>query len=1025
MKCKHLLKYCGLLLLTSALLLVSCGKTAPGDASSETSSESGSSERKYTLVSVGKPYKTSSEASSSYPDMFGQQLTDGQKLPDNGSFYMDVRMVGYVSTCRFDIDLGEDGKRICAIVARSLDIDRHGVKRAGAARFFGSNDGETWTGLGRDFFKPTGDMTVSTVRLELDEVVDYRYIRVTMSLQTGAGFYFLDELEVYADVPEKEQTLPGSGAYTDEQIDRNAWKALSTGKPASPAATDNVARGATYEFLNATPDPRAQQSHDVAKLLPTNTVNPPFNEILTDGARTGRPFGDRVWTGVQAKECSLSVDLGQVRDNLFSFRLHMLSGGTDVEYPAYVDVFGSDDNQAYTLLGRMYAPASGANYAYTLILPEYIHARYLRFDFPNGNSNYWMEEVEAFAGLDDAPAEELYAPVTFPKVTEDLYWDSSEADYATRQNLLLGKKQQVATSYYMNPVEHADETPGDTDLLTDGKLASTLYCYNGEFFFHRGGGAIQFFFDLEKISSVESLNISYLEQLDWGINHPNYITVLLSNDANHWYPVKTDHITNEASPTEKRIAYELSLDHTYAARFISIRVESAVLFIDEIELTGTKKVASDAVKLEDSGVKPVPYYTNEDDRAYSNVTNTDIKAKDIPLVYGDQGDESSLLPLVAYLDADGKIVDTFMDGFLYCPTGALPSGNALHLESKMTDWEWMRDTVFDGVTGIGTLDQVVGKVKTELNKPDYKVQVYITILVPHETVTDFGDIDGDGTSESLATPEGRRKVLDWYIGSCKALLAERNYQNIELGGFYYLNESVNYYNDDAAIIREIADAVHSADSYLLWIPYYNAHRYYLGYELGFDLVCMQPNYAFTLDKPLSNFTSTARRMKTHGMCVEIENSYQSLADPLFARNYMLYLYYGATTGYMKDAIHIYYDDINNFSSMAYSDGELLRMQYDATYQFVKGTLNITPETRSALTFEGSKDTILQGTVAEGETLAMFTLVSAPQHGYLSFGADGSFVYYPEKGYTGEDSFTYTYNRYLGESEPCTVNLTVK
>lgn len=1028
MNCKHLLRHCLLLLLASALLLVSC-KPATGDSSSDVSSDASSvgdpSERRYTLVSVGKPYKTSAAASESYPDMFGQQMTDGQKVPDAGSFYRDVRMVGYTGSCRFDIDLGEDGKRIVAVAARSLDIDRDGVKIGGVVRFFGSNDGENWDGLGRTFFKPTGDMTVSTARLELDSPTDYRYIRVTMSLQSGAAFYFVDELEVYADVPEKETTLLAADAYAAEQIDRNAWKALSTGKTVSPVQTENVALGAKYEFLNAAPDPRAEESHDIAKLLPLNTVNPPFEEILTDGARTGRPFGDRVWAGIRAKESSLSVDLGEIKDNLFSFRLHMLQGGTDLEFPAYVDVYGSDGGDAYTLLGRMYAPLGGDNYAYTLILPEYIHARYLRFDFPNGSSNYWMEEVEVFAGLDEAAEEELYAPVTFPKVTEDLFWDASEKDYTTVQNLLLGRKQQVATSNYWSAVEHADETPGDTDLLTDGKPASTLFCYNGEFFFHRGGGAIQFFFDLEKISSIDTLVVSYLEQLDWGINHPNYITLLLSDDATHWYPVLTEHIESEASRTQRRVRHELPLEKTYAARFVCVRIESAALFVDEIELTGAKRVTSSATRLSDCGVTPSLYYTNDEDRAYADVTNTDIKAKDIALVYGDKGGVESLLPLVAYLDKDGKITDTLMDGFLYCPTGVLPSGKALHLESVKSDWEWMKNLAFEGATGFAALNETVGQVKDALDRPDYKVQVYITILVPHDTVTDFGDVDGDGASESLATPEGRKKVLDWYIGACKTLFAERNYEHLELGGFYYLNEAVQYENEDSAIIAEIADAVHAADSYLLWIPYYNAYRYFLGQEMGFDLVCMQPNYAFTLDKPLSNFTSTARRMKTNGMCVEIENSYQSLADPLYARNYMLYLYYGAQTGYMKDAIHIYYDDINNFSAMAYSDSDLCRMQYDATYQFVKGTLEATPETRSALTFDAAKDTVLQGTLASDDALSLYTLLTAPAHGFVSVTEDGSFVYYPEKGYTGTDSFTYTYNRYLGESAPCTVEITVK
>jgi hypothetical protein len=162
------------------------------------------------------------------------------------------------------------------------------------------------------------------------------------------------------------------------------------------------------------------------------------------------------------------------------------------------------------------------------------------------------------------------------------------------------------------------------------------------------------------------------------------------------------------------------------------------------------------------------------------------------------------------------------------------------------------------------------------------------------------------------------------------------------------------------------------------------------------------------------------------MCVEIEHSYQALSDPLFARNYMLYLYYGAITGYMNEATHIYYADLTNYSQLAYSDSLISRMQYDATYQFIKGTLEPNPEKLDTLQATGNKDTMLEGTLNEsGDPLALFTLNSSASHGYVTVSSDGSFRYFPDKGFTGTDSFTYTYNNYMGESVPCTVEITVK
>ncbi|MBQ8911437.1 MAG: cadherin-like domain-containing protein, partial [Clostridia bacterium] len=47
------------------------------------------------------------------------------------------------------------------------------------------------------------------------------------------------------------------------------------------------------------------------------------------------------------------------------------------------------------------------------------------------------------------------------------------------------------------------------------------------------------------------------------------------------------------------------------------------------------------------------------------------------------------------------------------------------------------------------------------------------------------------------------------------------------------------------------------------------------------------------------------------------------------------------------------------------------------------------------------------------------------NGSVTLSTDGSFRYYPAPGFTGKDTFTYTYNNYLGESETCTVEITVE
>ena len=1011
-----------LLFLCFPLLLCGCGEAATesttGSDAESAPETSEPTERLFTNVSKGKPYTLSRQAETSYPDQFGQQLTDGEKAPTAAADYEDVCMVGFTGDTHITIDLGEDGKNLVAFSARSLQFSRDGVGLALSARFAGSEDGKKWTGLARGFFTENADKEVREVRVELDEPVNYRYIRVTINIRGGNAFFFTDEVEVFADVAPKQKTDYASLAY-EKGTPAPDLSSLATSDSAFHLSSVNVAKGCSYTVS-------ARSEGKDSELFDTRA--PKSDTFLTDGLPTGRRFGENVFVGLNADASpSILLDLGKARDNLYGFLLYALGGGTDVCLPGTVDVYGSEDGKNFSFLGRAYGSDAGKQ-TYTVLTDRFVRPRYVRFDLSGGEGFFWVEELEVLAGNTEEQRAELYAPVEFPAVSEDLYHSADEPDYRTEQNLLLGLPQQIMTSFYYDAIEHADETPADTKVLTDGAAAKNLYCYGGEWFFHRGGGSIDFFYDLGALCTLRRFEVSLLEQAEWGIARPRNLTVLLSDDGNVWYPVAAYMRDAEQNLSYNngatRMTFVLEPEKPLAARFVRFRAESGFLFIDELRAFGTKEVAKNTPRLKDTDILPSYYFTTPDSARYASPENTGVKAKDIVLTYGEKGDENTLLPFVAYLDEAGNVIDTLFDGFLYLPTGSMPSGNKIHLGTLKVDWEFLFDNTFNGVNGLDKLNEVVGQVKEALEKPDYKVQVYLTLLIPRESVTDFGDVDGDGVGENLSSAAGRATVLNWYLDKCISEFASRNYEHLELDGFYWVNESVTWEQDDTANIRATADLVHEKGSKLLWIPYYAAYRYELGYELGFDLVCMQPNYAFTYDAPLSRLDTTASRTKSYGMCVEIENTYRSLDDPTLAHRYLQYLAYGAKYGYM-DATHIYYDDIDNYALMAYSESRLARLQYDATYAFIKGFLAPTPDKREQLCFYGSANTVVKDTLRLGDEYAMFTLVSPPSHGTVTLCENGDFLYFPDRDYTGEDVFMYTFNNLLGESETCVVSVGIQ
>lgn len=1035
-------KWIAWLLLAAMLLLAACDSaedtSSAGTSSQQTSSQESSGENssvmeedphKYTVVSVGKPYTLSAAPPTEYPDLFGTQLTDGQKAYDSACHYTDVRMVGFKQDLRIEVDLGEDGKGVTGASVRALDINTDGVKLAERIRVYVSDTGETgsWVNMGRAMYESTGDRTVSTATVLFDEPVDCRYVRFSVSIASNAHFFFLDEVEVYADVDPAERENNGDAVYLSGSVDTDAWKKLSTGKAASVVDYTNVAYNASYTFKDCTFDTRAGED----------------KKLLTDGARTPRRYGDDVWVGFSdAGTPAINLTLDKTYSNLYGFRLHMLGAGLDVEFPGAIDVYGSIDNKNFTLLGRIYAPGNVDNHAYTLLLPEYVKARYFRFDFVGGDgeSNYWIEEIEVLAGFNEEQPDEHFPELNFPIVTEDEYWDSSENDYKTYQNMLLGLIQQVNSSDYVatvNPHLSAPLSPSDATMLTDGEHGNVQSCYSDGWFFFHGGQAVDFFYDMGKLSTIDKVSFSLLEYGSWGIQRPKFHSIFLSDDGENWYRVadyQRPPMTSEDFEDAACLHFEYELDKAYAARFVRFRIEcSGFLFVDEFEAYGTKQVKSSAARLSDSGLPMSVYYTNPERAQYATIENTDVNAQDIALFWGgNEGGDNMLMGFAAYLDEEGNIKDTMMDGFMYFPDNNLPTGAKGYQAAGKRDFEYMFETIFDGKNGLDKLEEVVAQIKETLNRPDYKVYVYFPLLricdIPNSAldpmgnVKNFGELDGEQMDTTVA--EHRVKIYTWFVNMVMEEFASRGYENLVLDGFCWVNEDVGYEYDDSHIITEAGDVCEAAGIPMLWIPYYTANRYFLGHEMGVDVTNMQPNYMFDLYSPEYRLLVSATRLKWMKMCVEMEHNFEAFADPLYLRNYMLYLYYGVEYGYDK-AIHIYYDNIENFALMAYSDDPMFRFQYDVTYQYIKHTLDIYPDAKETATFEIAKDNILEGSLGEEGEFALYTLTGFTANGSVSLSTDGTFRYYPKQGFTGTDSFTYTYNNYLGESETCTVEITVK
>jgi hypothetical protein len=324
------------------------------------------------------------------------------------------------------------------------------------------------------------------------------------------------------------------------------------------------------------------------------------------------------------------------------------------------------------------------------------------------------------------------------------------------------------------------------------------------------------------------------------------------------------------------------------------------------------------------------------------------------------------------------------------------------------------------------LNKVAAKVNKELGL-DKKYNFYVSMYIPNCKNTNFGDVDGDGVSENFTKMEDRFKAIEWYMTSFFDRLAEAGYENLAFGGFYWYCESVSTYDDPAMfeLVRGIADRVHARGEQFFWIPYFTSAGYSRWASFGFDVACYQPNYAFNGAILSNRLKEAAAMMRKFGMCTELEIDDAALYNDIFFQKYMDYLRFGITEGYMEGALHMYYQGVNVFGTAATSDNPKNRLIYDYTYQFIKKTLQYAPDTREALSFDAAADTPLLGTLApEGELNTKYRVAISPQHGTVTINEDGSFVYYPDEGFTGTDTFSYAISEYIGYSAPCEVTINV-
>lgn len=300
----------------------------------------------------------------------------------------------------------------------------------------------------------------------------------------------------------------------------------------------------------------------------------------------------------------------------------------------------------------------------------------------------------------------------------------------------------------------------------------------------------------------------------------------------------------------------------------------------------------------------------------------------------------TLLPYVGYYDTNGKLKDTFYDSFLILPcvsTG--PSGGTMYLSKNPavgTDWQAYVDDVFSSGYNLDALNTAVGKVKKELGLENYKAKVFFTLIYPTEGQTNFGSLGG--RNYNFSSLQDRIDVCKWQVDNYISLFKNGGYENLELFGFYWFEEFINTGSySEKTLLTSATSYIRERGYRSVWIPYYMAQGWNRWKEYGFDIACLQPNYMFNSNAEADRIKNAVNYARQYDMCNEMEISAKILSSADYYNRYLTYLRDFAATGAM-DAVKMYYQDVKFYYTCYRSEIPEIRLIYDLTYKYAKGTL---------------------------------------------------------------------------------------
>lgn len=443
---------------------------------------------------------------------------------------------------------------------------------------------------------------------------------------------------------------------------------------------------------------------------------------------------------------------------------------------------------------------------------------------------------------------------------------------------------------------------------------------------------------LPHTSVLDHVSMSFRQNKKAGILFPTKMEVEVSQDGESWhYAGRATHAASPADETDQVRTLTISLPQV-EANYVRVRFPVQIfVFARDLQIWGTPEL--------ETGDGPAWFAPTPTTAALVDKKAED-RMKDLLLAYSGAHEQrgtwtkEDFLPLVGYIDTDGKVKDRMFDSVLFLPYPIMPTSK--------DGWEYYLNDVFRPGRQLDALNEAmkeynkqrgklyidpeIEKVVLTLPYPTYGTETFGQININQDPITFSGQKVGIEKAHDY-----RKQALAWYLQELLQKWEKADYKYLKLEGIYWYHEII----DDAVpgerqLIRETADMVHDQSLRFYWIPYYGATGLGEWKDLGFDYAFVQPNFYSNNDVPVDRIEAALEVANRYGMGVEVEGDERMVRDVKFYQLYYNQLIAGHKAGIDKDKIHAYYFGSKSLLEAVNNKEPKARAVYDDTYRWMRG-----------------------------------------------------------------------------------------